>query len=221
MTGDGTTESQWGHVAIDVEIDSATAAEARRLAEVSMGPRRDRRGNRPVPAGVPQALDVSMGPRRDRRGNVINRKGHRMRTETSQWGHVAIDVEMRRLSGADDKRRAVPVSMGPRRDRRGNANPRTLTQVTASRLSLNGATSRSTWKYKQNRTDCRRIQSVSIGPRRDRRGNHHEAPLHLRAEPRVSMGPRRDRRGNADLRRRLEATTSPGLNGATSRSTWK
>ncbi len=62
--------SQWGHVAIDVEmklLDAMTPAEL-----------------------------------------------------VSQWGHVAIDVEILHSVDADDGRRNHRVSMGPRRDRRGN-----------------------------------------------------------------------------------------------------
>ena len=130
----------------------------------SMGPRRDRRGEENCKFGHHAGADASMGPRRDRRGEdgaAVGTSG----AVLLQWGRVVIDAE--RVFDGDwygspyllqwgrvviDAERLVhefgmapeaAASMGPRRDRRGEA-------FIAGRVVL-GST-------------------ASMGPRRDRRG---------------------------------------------------
>ncbi len=83
---------QWGRVVKDAEIRDRVM----RLiisTRASMGPRRERRGNRPTGNLPGTARGASMGPRRERRGNECYR------------GRRGI---------------ATRASMGPRRERRGN-----------------------------------------------------------------------------------------------------
>ena len=181
------------------------------------------------------AGSASMGPRRGRRGN--SRDGVRHDGTRLQWGHggnaVETGVGLRRrqpdqvgfngaTAGTPWKRRrprqrratARHASMGPRRERRGNASRIRRRRPEAG---FNGATAGTPWKR------CRR------GRQRSRAGRFNGAtagtpwkrrsPRRLRACRCASMGPRRERRGNTD--RAVDGDAMPCFNGATAGTPWK
>ncbi len=67
-----------------------------------------------------------------------------------QWGHVVVDVEGKPEHYEIARRRLA--SMGPRRRRRGRAEPRT--GASSASPGFNGATSSSTWKVASCLDDC-------------------------------------------------------------------
>ncbi len=210
----GLEGSQWGHVAIDVEME--TWAREAGVEDQSQW------GHVAIDVEMMWRITdfdvfypVSMGPRRDRRGNAGHRVyGHESKCK-SQWGHVAIDVEISSI--VQTQARTSCLNGATSRSTWKSAPP---PNAASAKTCLNGATSRSTWKSRERRTALRQLRRVSMGPRRDRRGNEKAGQV-LAHELAVSMGPRRDRRGNMGGEDGGAGDASQSLNGATSRSTWK
>ena len=131
---------QWGRVVIDAER-RAGRRRSRSAAGASMGPRRDRRGERlHQPPLTTRPILLQWGR------VVIDAESDSpliglLEKDELQWGRVVIDAERR--AGAVRCRPGIVASMGPRRDRRGEAHRR--------------------------RPDPDH-EAASMGPRRDRRG---------------------------------------------------
>ena len=183
----------------------------------SMGPRRERRGNRgTAPRPLARSHGASMGPRRERRGNV-RRLGAAGVGRPSFNGATAVNaVETATL-------RAAQADVAPLQWGHGGNAVETRDRASCdsgSAIGFNGATAGTPWKLADGRSGPSARVGASMGPRRERRGNDmvacrptaalttlqwghggnavetRQAEHAAYAAPAASMGPRRERRGD-------------------------